>query len=288
LEMLDAEKAGRARLEDNLQHQIEDRELLMAAMQKTNTAMSGVKEELDEREERLSILQMELEEAQALVGSSHARETALRQGMNDLRSVRVVDYIMSRPDLCPSGLVTGHTNAKSFDKGGAAAAHAMVEAVKDAIGAYNQLVQWQQTKFDLSGSFSRPVPAEVNAWADRLGVSPENESGLLWVVEEALSAPIAKPWVEKIREVEGQLLEDRLYYEHTESGLERLEHPLMDHYLALLAALRDSEASMVTSFNKMRHGLGSTPPTELVKEAWQEWLEECVTELFQLAVRYCI
>jgi hypothetical protein len=170
---------------------------------------------------------------------------------------------MSRPDLCPSGLVTGHTNAKSFDKGGAAAAHAMVEAVKDAIGAYNQLVQWQQTKFDLSGSFSRPVPAEVNAWADRLGVSPENESGLLWVVEEALSAPIAKPWVEKIREVEGQLLEDRLYYEHT-------------------------EASMVTSFNKMRHGLGSTPPTELVKEAWQEWLEECVTELFQLAVRYCI
>eukprot|EP01044_Picomonas_judraskeda_P031844 COSAG03_NODE_12064_length_563_cov_0.762931_1_plen_187_part_11 len=137
LEMLDAEKAGRARLEDNLQHQIEDRELLMASMQQTNTAMSGVKQDLDEREERLSILKMELDEAKARVGASHAREDALRQGMNDLRSVRVVDYIMSRPDLCPAALVTGHTNAKALVSGGAAAAHAMVEAVKDAIAAYN-------------------------------------------------------------------------------------------------------------------------------------------------------
>eukprot|EP01043_Picozoa_sp_COSAG02_P035366 COSAG02_NODE_2528_length_8603_cov_109.592780_6_plen_1102_part_00 len=288
LEMLDAEKAGRARLEDNLQHQIEDRELLMASMQQTNTAMSGVQQDLDEREERLSILKMELEEAKALVGASHAREDALRQGINDLRSVRVVDYIMSRPDLCPAGLVTGHTNATAFVKGGAAAAHAMVEAVKDAVGAYDKLVKWQQSKFELSGNFSRPVPDEVNAWSDKLGVSPTHESGLLWVVEEALSAPIAKPWVEKIKDTEGQLLEERLYYVHTESGAERLEHPLKDHYMALLAALRNSEASMSTSFNKMRHGLASTPPTELVKEAWQEWVEECVTELFQLAVRQLI
>eukprot|EP01043_Picozoa_sp_COSAG02_P024766 COSAG02_NODE_1366_length_13032_cov_721.428207_8_plen_1112_part_00 len=286
LEMLDAEKAGRARLEDNLQHQIEDRELLMASMQQTNTAMSGVKQDLDEREERLSILKMELDEAKARVGASHAREDALRQGMNDLRSVRVVDYIMSRPDLCPAALVTGHTNAKALVSGGAAAAHAMVEAVKDAIAAYNKLVKWQQLNFELSGNYSRPVPDEVNAWSGKLGVSPEHESGLLWVVEEALSAPIAKPWVEKIKDVEGQLLEDRIYYVHTESGVERLEHPLKDHYVALLAALRNSEASMTNSFNKMRHGLASTPPTELVKEAWQEWVEECLTELFQLAVRH--
>jgi chromosome segregation ATPase len=284
LEMLDFEKAGRARLEENLQHQIEDRELLMKAMQKTDTAMSGVKEELEEREEGLSMLQMQLEETQALVGASHARENALRKGMDDLRSVRVVDYIMSRPDLCPAALVTGHTNATGFN-GGAAAAHAMVGAVKDAIGAYNKLVDWQKDKFDLSGLFSRPVPDEVNAWSPKFGVSPESESGLLWAVEEALAAPIVHPWVEKIREVEGQLLEDRIYYEHEESGVERTDHPLKDHYLELLAALRDSESAMAASFHKMQHGLGATPPTELVQEAWQVWVEDCVTELFQLAVR---
>jgi len=260
-----------------------NRELLMASMQRTDQQMHGVQGELEDREEVLSTLRMELEETQTLVRASHARESAHLKALTDVRSVRVVDYIMSRPDLCPAALVTGHTNATGH-RGGAAAAHAMVGAVKEATAAYDVLMAWRSEKWH-SSAFSVAHTDEQEQWAPQFGVSPLEESGLLWAVEEALAAPVAAPWTEKIREVEGQLLEERLYYVHSDTGVEVQVHPLKDHYLALLGALREVEGSMTASYEKMRNGLGATPPVELVQEAWQVWVEDCVTELFRHAVK---
>eukprot|EP01045_Picozoa_sp_COSAG04_P001551 COSAG04_NODE_53_length_30631_cov_16.782261_4_plen_1220_part_00 len=282
LEMLDAEKAGRSRLEESLQHQIADREQLMAALHQADGGMAGLKSELSERDEEKSSLQMELEESKALVSASHAREDALRKGMSDLRSVRVVDYILSRPDLCPANLVT-HQPTDAGHAGGAAAAHAMVGAVRAATAAHETLTNWRQEKWT-AGAHVRPTADEIALFAPSLGVDPATESSFLLLVDEAMAAPIANPWTERKRELEGELTEDRLYYTK-ETGEEQSTHPLTAHYTGLFSSLREVEREMNDSFRKMHDGLGATPQAEMVQEAWQTLVDDCLRELFVSALR---
>ena len=86
------------------------------------------------------------------------------------------------------------------------------------------------------------------------------------------------------RELEGELTEDRLYYTK-ETGEEQSTHPLTAHYTGLFSSLREVEREMNDSFRKMHDGLGATPQAEMVQEAWQTLVDDCLRELFVSALR---
>ena len=134
--------------------------------------MAGLKSELSERDEEKSSLQMELEESKALVSASHAREDALRKGMSDLRSVRVVDYILSRPDLA-ANLVTHQPTDAGHAGGRRPRTQWLVRCEQQRPRTRRSRTGGKRRT---AGAHVRPTADEIALFAPSLGVDPATES----------------------------------------------------------------------------------------------------------------
>jgi hypothetical protein len=101
-EMLEDQEDTSARLQAELEDQIGDKEYIMADMGRREAALVALQDQVSSKEDGAIELRMEIEELAAKLKEGRAREDALRRGMQDLGSTRLVDYIMSRADLCPA------------------------------------------------------------------------------------------------------------------------------------------------------------------------------------------
>jgi uncharacterized protein YijF (DUF1287 family) len=290
MHMLDVERSRCKRIENNIHHQSVERERLMQKLQQKTAALAQSDTALGEREGAIEALRLQLEQSEAVVTAGHAREEALRRAIHDLGSARVVDYIMSRTDLCPDHLLedTGGDAFASQSQDSAihvasGVALRMSKSLRTATAAYEATMAWRKERFG-TGQFSEPRVDEVHQWSHVLGMDPGTDESLLWLAEESLWSPVAAPWVEMQRNVEGQLLEDRLYYKDTNTSAELLEHPLNAHYRKVATQLREINQAIDSACMQMRQGLVAMPPGETVREAWQQLVDSNVCEIFRQAV----
>eukprot|EP00741_Cyanophora_paradoxa_P002638 tig00000615_g2560.t1 len=86
----------------------------------------------------------------------------------------------------------------------------------------------------------------VREFAVGLGIDPDEDSDLMWIVEEAFQAPLPGGWTEHVSE------NDLVYFFNSETGESTWEHPLDRHYRALLGEKRAERAGgafYVSSFS---------------------------------------
>eukprot|EP00741_Cyanophora_paradoxa_P006029 tig00000970_g5847.t1 len=83
----------------------------------------------------------------------------------------------------------------------------------------------------------RPAPTamEIAAFARYLGMDPVTDCHLLWIAEEALSAPLPDEYEEHLDE------EGKVYYYNTETDVSQREHPLDSHYRDLYLQMKQHE-----------------------------------------------
>lgn len=286
VQMLDVERSRCKQIESAIQHQGVEREHLMRQLQHKTKALAQSDNTVSERDGTIRSLHLELQKFKAGVTESRAREESMRRALHDLGSARVVDYIMSRSDLCPHHLLGDDVGQPqdSVIHVASGVALRIAKSLRTATAAYEATMAWRKEKIG-SGQFTEPRVDEVHQWSRILGMNPATDESLLWIAEESLWSPVAAPWVELERNIEGQLLEDRLYYQDTGTSAELLEHPLNNHYRTLATELRDINQVIESACMQMCQGLAAMPPGEIVRESWQQLVDSNICEIFQQSVR---
>ena len=288
MEMLESEQDASQGLQNALAEQISDKEHIMTDMGSREAMMVALQDEMACSADDYTELAMKLGAANDKLAAGRAREDALRKGMAEITSVRVVDYMLSRADLCPISLVTaveedleGSFREKAIQP--RTAGEHMVDAATEASAAYSGLAEWRESQLS-SKAFLPPTTDETIQYASVLGVDAESEAQFLWMSEEAQWAPVGGGWSEVVRDEEGELYEDRLYYIDA-VGQEATAHPLIPHYKDVLASLRAIDTELLTRAGQMCDELRLSPPAESVKDTWQESVESGIVDLFRVAVR---
>lgn len=94
-----------------------------------------------------------------------------------------------------------------------------------------------------------PSAEEIVNFARYLGMDPVFDSHLLWVAEEALTAPLPSHWTEHIDD------DDFPYYYNNETDVSTRQHPLDEYYKSLYLKMAGKEEL------KKFGGAKKTPPS---------------------------
>ncbi|CAJ1346137.1 unnamed protein product, partial [Effrenium voratum] len=91
---------------------------------------------------------------------------------------------------------------------------------------------WHQAKVNPIRGGLEPAEVQVLAYADYLGIQPEERRHLLWIAKEGVDAALPAPWQKVIDEG------DTFYY-NPETNESRWDHPLDEVFFQLVCEHRD-------------------------------------------------
>jgi len=156
---------------------------------------------------------------------------------------------------------------------------------KESAGPTDDLDEAAAEAARVDYGFNNPV-ADVLEYAEYLGMDTSKYESLLWIADEALSAPEPKGWEQRVDP------EGNVFYFHENTGMILQEHPLDHHYQNLYLQMKDQvdrdrgvageeepeEEPEEEEVGPLPIDLGSLPPSVLVSKetlrrpSWKERL----------------
>ncbi|ETV87951.1 hypothetical protein H257_01352 [Aphanomyces astaci] len=101
----------------------------------------------------------------------------------------------------------------------------------------------------------------VREYARTLGLDPDKEPQYLWIVEEALTAPVPEDWEQ------GESDDGTIYYFNVNTEESVWEHPMDKHYSAMINTKRAEDKAAAASKNSTAATFNSAPKSTPVKSA---------------------